>query len=136
MYAYEWNHYLGSANTDGDAARLIMFSAPLHITYSVAEQRLDLGIYNRGRTPIEDVFIRLVTPDEIEVRPDGRWSRQFTHTYRYDFGEIDSLVGYHADGALFLKFPKPDTYRIEYAAKARGFDWVRGDLTIVVEPAP
>ncbi len=135
QYAYEWNHYLGSTNlNERTSVREIDQKIPLHKQWSAGEHALFLGINNHNHLPVDRVSLEVITPATVKVRQAGHWILKFASTYQYEVGELDSISGKHADAALYLEFPKADTYPITITIKGRGLDPVDRSFRIVMDP--
>lgn len=134
QYAYEWN-YEDARNVLGQIAKRIDRKIPLRKRHSASEERLQIGILNENDIPLEDVWFTAEFPgEEVQVRPDGPWQAMLPNRqYFVRLGEISNNVGLGPSGSLFVKFPKPGRYHVNYIIKAKWLPQVVKSIDIILE---
>jgi len=133
--AYELDHYKGSANERGNRVKCI--TEPIKLKFSKKEWRMHFIVRNNNMTiPIDGVNLWIYFPEKkgLKVRPDGSWSERYINEeYHFKLGNITNGDGWGADGALFVTFPSPGDYQIDYGISAREMKPIHGDFKIILK---
>lgn len=134
QYAYEWN-YMGARNMLGEMAKRIDRKTPLKKRYSASEERLQIGIENENDIPLEEVWLAAQFPgEEVQIRAVGAWQVMLPNRdYFVRLGQINNNSGLGPNGSLFVKFPKPGHYYVNYIISAKWLPNVVKSIEIILD---
>lgn len=133
QYAHEWDNYKKATNYHKNMAKII--DEPIVVRDTQQERRLLLAVVhgNKEATLVNVSLYLELLDDGLTIRREPPWqSMDPNKQYFVRLGNINEGPGVNPPGNLFIKFPGPGNYEVNYTIAGDNFTTIRRQFVIIL----